>query len=474
MHAVADKSKTVQPVRSAGSAQAGHVHAGQSRETDSPFQIQRSTWSQAGRQWLDATAGIAATDSPAAGISRASHDSGWTTAPARITGVVQAKLTINEPGDQYEQEADRVSEQVMRMEAFDIGSNTPPSIQRLSVGYRSKISPKFLQRLCAECEKESVQRKSDPAYSDHALQSAEVKVNAVSGGQPLTQVQRAFFEPRFGADFSNVRIHTGSTADTAARSVGARAYTRGSDIVFRQSEYRPDDSAGRQLIAHELTHVVQQGAAERVQRQPMHEESGGHQEQNLHGVLHIGGLGDMLQRWPGDGMTPPGDCSWLEYGALRLSVESAKAVVNMLGGCSQGDSCLFLATKIAAIAAEIAARLALDSTCFKGGDTGHREQVQIKVNMLKNCYKFFDNSNCPQELVAAMAVVVQRAREVIEAAAVLVAVALIVALIVAIIALAEVIAALLAAAAEAAAATTAVAAVIALLIVLRDELAPSN
>ncbi|GIG67032.1 hypothetical protein [Phytomonospora endophytica] len=173
-----------------------------------------------------------------------------------------------------------------------------------------------------------------------------------------------------------------------------------------------------------------------------------------------------LQRWPGDGMVPPGDCDLLQYAALRLSVESAKAVTSMMGACAPGDSCLFLATKIAAITAEIGARVALDTTCFKGGDTGHRQQVQDKINMMNRCYRFFQNSNCSQGLIAAMEVVVASARAVIEAAAIAAVIAAIVALAVAIAALIEVIAAAVAAAAAAAAEAAAVMAGLAALAVL--------
>jgi hypothetical protein len=173
-------------------------------------------------------------------------------------------------------------------------------------------------------------------------------------------------------------------------------------------------------------------------------------------------------------MRVPGDCGWARYIVLRGSVETAKSIVDMLGACSEGDTCLTLAIKIAAITAEIAARVAHDTACFRGGNTGHRQQVQEKINMMNRCYRFFSNSNCPPELIAAMAVVVERAREVIAATAVVVAVALVVALIAAIIALAEVIAGLLAAAAEAAAAAAAVAAVIALLVLVKNELSPED
>lgn len=192
--------------------------------------------------------------------------------------------------------------------------------------------------------------------------------------------------------------------------------------------------------------------------------------------MSYGSLSEFrLQRFPGDGMVPPGDCNWAKYLGLRGSVETAKALVSMLGACAVGDSCLLLATKIAAITAEIAARVALDTSCFKGGDTGHRQQVQDKVNMINRCYRFFGASNCPPQLVAAMAVVVERAREVIALGAAVVTVALVVALIAAIIALAKVIAALAAAAvAGGAAVATAAAAIIALLVTIKDELSAES
>jgi hypothetical protein len=186
-------------------------------------------------------------------------------------------------------------------------------------------------------------------------------------------------------------------------------------------------------------------------------------------------VGRVLARWPGDGMTPPGDCAWTTYLPLRLSVESAKAVVSMVGACSPTDSCTFVALKIAAISAEIAARVALDATCFKGGDTGHRQQVQDKVNMLNRCYRFFQGGNCPAGLLTAMEAVVAVARQVIEGAVLAVAaavvIAAVVALVAAVIALADAIAAIAAAAAEATVVVEALAALTALLTTLQQQFA---
>jgi Novel toxin 16 len=170
-------------------------------------------------------------------------------------------------------------------------------------------------------------------------------------------------------------------------------------------------------------------------------------------------------------MLPPGDCNWAVYLALRGAVETAKAIVSTVGACSATDNCPTLAIKIAAITAEIAARLALDATCFRGGDSGHRQQVRDKINMVNRCYRFFTNSNCPQELIAAMEAVVTRAREVVEAAAMAVlVVAAVAALIAAIIVLVKAIIV-----AGAAAATAAVAAaVMAVLVLIYEQLSPES
>ena len=90
-----------------------------------------------------------------------------------------------------------------------------------------------------------------PAVVDTALRS---------GGEALPEAVRHHFEAHFGHDFSQVKIHTDGVAAQSARSVGARAFTVGSDIVFNSSEFQPHSPAGRHLLAHELTHVVQQSA----------------------------------------------------------------------------------------------------------------------------------------------------------------------------------------------------------------------
>lgn len=111
---------------------------------------------------------------------------------------------------------------------------------------------------CAECRKKQLQRTA--ASAGPAVAPPVVHQVLASPGQPLPASERAFFEPRFGHDFSRVRVHTDGGADSAAQSVGARAFAVGRDLVFARGQFTPGTSEGRTLLAHELTHVVQQGA----------------------------------------------------------------------------------------------------------------------------------------------------------------------------------------------------------------------
>jgi uncharacterized protein DUF4157 len=185
------------------------------------------------------------------------------------SGALQAKLSIGQPGDVYEQEADRVADAVMRM--------PEPGVQRQveleeeeemlqAKPLAEEITP-LVQRQAEpeEEEEEMLQAKSRENATSEVTNDLESQINAIrSGGQPLAESERAFFEPRFGADFSQLRVHTDAKAAEAARAVNARAFTVGNDVVFAAGQYAPGASKGRRLMAHELTHVVQQ-AIGRVQ-----------------------------------------------------------------------------------------------------------------------------------------------------------------------------------------------------------------
>jgi hypothetical protein len=143
---------------------------------------------------------------------------------------LQTKLKVNEPGDSDEREADRVAEQVMAMPAGLAISGAPPRIQRFS-------------------GQSNGQADAAPASVDQAL---------ARPGRPLEPALRQDMEQRFGYDFSRVRVHSGAAAEQSAQEVNANAYTMGNAIVFGAGWFAPGTHQGRRLIAHELTHVVQQ------------------------------------------------------------------------------------------------------------------------------------------------------------------------------------------------------------------------
>ena len=184
--------------------------------------------------------------------------------------VIQAKLTISHPDDPFEKEADSVADKVMRMpDPEELCATRSPDYTKAPVH--------SVYRLCASCD-DGLSKRTDIAKPadigsagqiDRMGSAAEVpqvtptvvaNIHAMQGGgSPLPAATRAFFEPRFGADFSHVRVHTGSRADATAKSINAKAFTVGADIAFAGGHYSPSSQEGQRLLAHELTHVVQQG-----------------------------------------------------------------------------------------------------------------------------------------------------------------------------------------------------------------------
>jgi hypothetical protein len=185
---------------------------------------------------------------------------------------IQTKLAINRPGDRYEQEADRVADQVMRMSipaaAIPIKASTKAGVQRACACGGS----------CDACKGDAHDSRHEhlqmkPAASHSGQATAPPIVNDVlsSPGHPLDRATRAFMEPRFGHDFGRVRIHADNQAHASAEAMGARAYTVGHHIVFSKGESQFGSAAPRQLMAHELTHVLQQqsvSASPAVMRAP--------------------------------------------------------------------------------------------------------------------------------------------------------------------------------------------------------------
>ena len=152
---------------------------------------------------------------------------------------IQAKLHLSQANDPFEQEAQRVADELIFRENSQVQQQSPIAIQR---------------------------RSSSQSDSSNEITSAtEASINALGGkGTSLSSEVRSFFEPKFGLDFSNVRVHTDASANSLAQSINARAFTKGNDIVFNSGEYAPNTTEGKKLLGHELTHVVQQNSANNV------------------------------------------------------------------------------------------------------------------------------------------------------------------------------------------------------------------
>ncbi|MCB1742230.1 MAG: DUF4157 domain-containing protein, partial [Gammaproteobacteria bacterium] len=226
-----------------------------------------------------------------------------TSSGAAIDRALQARLEVGRADDPFEREADRVADAVMRMSASEPGrprahgpTDSPSVVPGHPPPLARQITPlatSSLQRRCARCdtgldrklgpngEQEDelsraavVQRAAQGRGSqtsaspvDRAGSTPAPSVNASleqrirrtrAGGEPLPDRIRQFMEPRFGADFSSVRVHHDRESNRLSHALNARAFAVGRHIYFNERRYRPDSDSGRRLLAHELTHVVQQ------------------------------------------------------------------------------------------------------------------------------------------------------------------------------------------------------------------------
>ncbi|WP_228038852.1 DUF4157 domain-containing protein [Nostoc sp. LEGE 12450] len=203
---------------------------------------------------------------------------------------IQAKLTIGEPGDKYEQEADETARQVVQR----IHEPQSKKLQRESLPEKEdelQMKPEHdIQREALPEEEEEVQMKPEGSVQREPLPEEEaelqmkpmvqrrVYVGGVSAlpdletgiqqaqvsGQPLAKSIREPMEQAFGADFSRVKVHIDTQANQLNQSIQAKAFTTGQDVFFRQGAYEPESRGGQELLAHELTHVVQQSRGDEI------------------------------------------------------------------------------------------------------------------------------------------------------------------------------------------------------------------
>ena len=211
----------------------------------------------------------------------------------RLAFGVQAKLTVGAPGDAYEEEADRVAEQVMRMPEPGMPEDDElpqpgavPAIQRLCADCEDELAR---QPLLQEDDEERARARIEPgtevpevgAETEHQVRQLR------GGGRPLPASARAFFEPRLGHDLGPIRVHEDAPAAGTARALRAQAFTRGPDLVFGPGRYAPETETGRRLLAHELVHGIQQGAVRPLSGRPG-------------ATAHVSDAGHALQRTPDD------------------------------------------------------------------------------------------------------------------------------------------------------------------------------
>ena len=225
---------------------------------------------------------------PSAGLQ---HDFSGVPIRRKAAAGVQTKLTVGAVGDKYEQEADRVAEQVMRMPDPDeekaVSEPASLSIQRLPLANNTSVhrqaedvSPEEkeekespdLQRQdttkdFAASEEDLVQAKESVGETSQITADIEERLATRRGkGEPLTETTRSFMETQFGQNFEQVRIHSDSEAARLSKTLRAQAFTHRQDVYFGSGRYNPESTSGRRLLAHELTHVVQQTATK--QRKP--------------------------------------------------------------------------------------------------------------------------------------------------------------------------------------------------------------
>lgn len=191
---------------------------------------------------------------------------------------IQPKLTVGKPDDPYEREADRVAQQVVStpeppppqalQPQTTLKNQGEEDLQRMPIASLQSTSfGPSIQAKCPLCKQEDqeevLQAKLDQQKAGEAGHASSVNLeqrlgSSQGGGSPLSSEVRNFMEPRFGVDFSDVRVHTGAAAVQMNQDLQAQAFAHQRDIYFGAGKYDPATQSGQQLLAHELTHVVQQ------------------------------------------------------------------------------------------------------------------------------------------------------------------------------------------------------------------------
>jgi Domain of unknown function (DUF4157) len=249
MRTFVQKPKTNQRNTSTTRIIPGRAHFEQSRNVQPIPHFRRTISNQAMRRLLQSNPEELQPGPAATASKRFGHDFSRVSVFAQPDTEIQARLTVSSAKDWHEQEADRVADQVMRM--------PEPELKRNCVCGGG--CPKCINEQAGH---ELVQPKAISLNYDANSSATLIAPNgARSNGRPLDSSTRKFMESRFGQDFTRVRVHTDPVAAQVASAFQARAFTVGHNIAFGEGRYAPSTLNGRRLLAHELTHVVQQRAA---------------------------------------------------------------------------------------------------------------------------------------------------------------------------------------------------------------------
>lgn len=208
---------------------------------------------------------------------------------------IQPKLTIGKPNDKYEQEADRVADKVVSMPAHR-------RVQKKcsSCAQEEKEEPaqgKFLQRQEEEKEEPAQAKllqpkKFSPENTSPGNSLERSLSNSKSGGRPLPDDTRSFMESRIGADFSNVKVHTGNNAVKMSKELNAQAFTHDSHIYFNSGKYNPSSTQGKHLLAHELMHTLQQSSTDYQNKGIIHNRANLNKSMYHHSIIQTSGIPD--------------------------------------------------------------------------------------------------------------------------------------------------------------------------------------
>ena len=345
------------------------------------------------------------------------------TVEAQSPAGVQAKLSVGAPGDKYEQEADAMANKVMTMpapeseqpiqreiapeenkeeevQAKPLAASIAPLVQRETGPEENKEEEVQTKPLAGNIQRETTLKENNeeetkpaPESKSQASGNVESQLSASKGGgSPLSDEVRAFMEPRFGADFSSVQVHTDGAAAQMNKELGAQAFAHGSDIYYGAGKLPAKD----ELTAHELTHVVQQtGASSRqrrdssVQPQCTACEAEEAEVANKNPSINFSkSPKQLLQRQasPGaaSGMLPPGDCQPGEHRQMQNEVDKwCKGKKR----CNESQTLEELEESAENSSKCINARLRINNKCFRGGDATHKQAVEEAIKRLVRCQK---------------------------------------------------------------------------------------